>query len=345
MYKSIIRPILFLLSPERVHHLVVFAVKFGFKIPGVAKLIALAYRVNSPSLVTKVAGLTFQNPVGLAAGFDKDATFYNEFSAFGFGFIEIGTVTPKAQPGNPKPRSFRLPKDGALINRMGFNNLGVDNAVKNLAKARRKGMVIGGNIGKNTQTPNEQAVSDYEYAFRILYPHVDYLVINISCPNVANLRNLQDKDSLGNILDALSEIRRKQTVYKPIFLKVSPDLTNEHLDETLETASKYGVDGFIATNTTISRENLNSPNALVTTIGNGGLSGKPIAQRSTEVIRYIREKQPTTPIIGVGGIFTPEDALEKIEAGANLVQIYTGFIYSGPSLVKKINKKLLRKAK
>ncbi|MBN1988649.1 MAG: quinone-dependent dihydroorotate dehydrogenase [Bacteroidales bacterium] len=345
MYKSIIRPILFLLSPEKVHHLVVLAVKVGFKIPGVKALIRKLFRVSSPNLETTVAGLTFPNPVGLAAGFDKDATFFGEFASFGFGFIEIGTVTPKAQPGNPRPRSFRLLKDGALINRMGFNNLGVDNAVENLKKARRNGIVIGGNIGKNTLTPNEQAVSDYQYTFKALYPYVDYLVINISCPNVANLRNLQDKDSLGNILEALGDIRRQQAAYKPIFLKVSPDLTTEHLDETLETAIKLGVDGFIATNTTTSRDNLSSPAELVTSIGNGGLSGRPIAQRSTEVIRHIRKKLPTIPIIGVGGIFSAHDALEKIDAGANLVQIYTGFIYSGPSLVKRINNELLKRGK
>ena len=338
MYEKLLRPILFLLSPEKIHTLVVTIIKVGFRIPGVKWIIVRVTKVEHPSLHRNIFGLEFNNPVGFAAGFDKNAEVYQDFDAFGFSFIEIGTVTPKPQPGNPKPRSFRLKADKAIINRMGFNNKGVLFAQDKLKK-RKGSIIVGGNIGKNTLTPNDQAIGDYLYCFKELYDFVDYLVINISCPNVANLRHLQDGEQLSQILDALTNERKHRPVYKPILLKVSPDLTVEQLDETIGVAVESGIDGFIATNTTTSRANLTTENEGVTAIGNGGLSGAPLTNRSTEVIRYIYNKTSgTKPIIGVGGIMTPEDALEKLNAGASLIQIYTGFIYSGPMLVKKINK-------
>jgi len=285
-------------------------------------------------------GLDFPSRVGLAAGFDKNALFYKEFSAFGFGFIEIGTVTPKPQPGNPKPRSFRLPKDKALINRMGFNNLGVHSAVEHL-KNRPSGMIIGGNIGKNTLTPNNRAVEDYIYCFEELYDHVDYFVVNVSCPNISDLSELQDQEMLEVILTRLIRIRAGKSAKKPVLLKISPDLNTRQIDETLKIIKKTGIDGIVATNTTISRENLSTDPDKVLEIGNGGLSGKPITDRSTELIDYIRKTAGRDlPIIGVGGIMSEKDALDKIKAGADLIQLYTGFIYEGPGLVKRILKKL-----
>ncbi len=345
MYSKIVRPILFLLSPEKIHRLVVLFLKVGFRIPGIKWITNRITRIEHPSLQRSVFGLHFNNPIGFAAGFDKNAEVFDDFSAFGFSFIEIGTVTPKPQLGNLKPRSFRLKADKALINRMGFNNKGVDYACAMLQK-RKGNIVIGGNIGKNTLTPNELAVNDYLYCFKELYDYVDYLVVNISCPNVANLRHLQDGEHLGLILDTLTKERTLRAIYKPILLKVSPDLTYEQLDETISKAVESGIDGFIATNTTTSRENLTTEAETISTIGNGGLSGAPLTKRSTEVIRYIHSKTSgSKPIIGVGGIMTPEDALEKLEAGASLIQVYTGFIYSGPMLVKNINKAILATSK
>lgn len=345
MYSKIVRPILFLLSPEKIHSLVVKCLRIGFRIPGIKWTIKKLTAVEHPSLERNVLGLHFKNPVGFAAGFDKNAEVFDDFSAFGFSFIEIGTVTPKPQAGNPKPRSFRLKADKALINRMGFNNKGVEYAREKLKK-RKGNIIIGGNIGKNTLTPNELAVNDYLYCFKELYDHVDYLVVNISCPNVANLRHLQDGEQLGLILDTLINERKQRKIYKPILLKVSPDLTNQQLDETIVKAVESGIDGFIATNTTTSREHLTTDSEKVKFIGNGGLSGAPLTKRSTEVIRYIHSKTSgTKPIIGVGGILTPEDAIEKINAGASLIQVYTGFIYSGPMLVKQINKAIISKTK
>lgn len=341
MYEKLLRPILFLLSPEKIHSLVISFIKIGFKIPGVKWIIKKGLSVEHPSLHRSVLGLEFKNPIGFAAGFDKNAEVYEDFSAFGFSFIEIGTVTPKPQSGNPKPRSFRLKKDKALINRMGFNNKGVVYAAKRL-KNRSGNIIIGGNIGKNTLTPNEQAIDDYLFCFKEIYDHVDYIVVNISCPNVANLRHLQDSENLSKILSTLMAERKQRRIYKPILLKVSPDLTYEQLDETITASVEAGIDGFIATNTTTSRENLTTSSEKVSNIGNGGLSGAPLTKRSTEVIRYIHEKTlGKKPIIGVGGIMTTEDAIEKLNAGASLIQIYTGFIYSGPMFVKKINKELI----
>ncbi len=339
IYKRFIRPILFQFQPETIHHLISKSLSAFFKLP-LTKSIFNSYNSNSPTLKRDVFGLTFKSPVGLAAGFDKDAHLFRDFSAFGFGFIEIGTVTPVGQPGNPKPRSFRLPKDKALINRMGFNNLGVDEAVLKL-KNRPADLIIGGNIGKNTATPNHGAVDDYAYCFDKLYPWVDYFVINVSCPNIGNLAKLQNKDELSAIMERITSIRKTKSPYRPVLIKISPDLNTQQIDEVLEIIDKTGIDGVVATNTTISREGLSYSSHEVEKIGNGGLSGAPLTERSTEVIKYIHDKTGgKLPIIGVGGIMTPKDALDKIHAGASLVQIYTGFIYEGPAFVKRLNKLL-----
>jgi dihydroorotate dehydrogenase len=342
MYKLLIRPILFTLPPEKIHDIIVSFVRFFFHIPGF-KLVLRSFYSYRKNETYNILGLSFPSRVGLAAGFDKNALFYQEFSVFGFGFIEIGTVTPVSQPGNPKPRSFRLPDDEALINRMGFNNYGVDEAVKRL-KNRPSDLIIGGNIGKNTLTKNIDAVNDYEYCFNRLYDHVDYFVVNVSCPNISDLKELQDQEMLEGILTRLSLIRDEKSVIKPVLLKISPDLNFRQIDETLKIINDTGIDGIVATNTTITRDNLQTNNDRVREIGQGGLSGKPLRDRSTEIIRYIREKAGTSlPIIGVGGIMSEKDALEKINAGANLVQVYTGFIYEGPGIVKRINKAINRK--
>lgn len=342
MYKHLIRPLLFRIYPETVHHFIVSAIKAVFCIPGVAAITDKFCTVKDPALKRTVFGLTFDNPVGLAAGFDKNAEFYNEFSRLGFAFIEIGTVTPKGQPGNPKPRSFRLPMDKALINRMGFNNLGADEVIKNLKKRKVK-TIIGGNLGKNTLTPNSDAVNDYITTFNKLYDYVDYFVVNVSCPNISDLHELQDKGSLLDILGSLMSERTKMTASKPILLKISPDLNFNQIDDIIEIARETKIDGIVATNTTTGRYNLTTPKENVTNIGNGGMSGAPLRDRSTEIIKYIATKTGgKLPIIGVGGIMTPQDALDKINAGASLVQIYTGFIYEGPSLIKRINKAILK---
>jgi len=279
--------------------------------------------------------------VGLAAGFDKDAKLFDELSHFGFSFIEIGTLTPKAQPGNEKPRMFRLPEDEALINRMGFNNEGVEVAVKRL-KHRSTKVIIGGNIGKNKITPNEEAVKDYELCFEALFDHVDYFAVNVSSPNTPNLRALQEKEPLTHLLNNLKTLNSKKEKPKPILLKIAPDLTNEQLDDIIDIVKQTKIDGVIATNTTISRTGLITQNSTLETIGAGGLSGKPLTKRATEVVRYLSERSNKTfPIIAVGGIYTAADALEKLNAGASLVQVYTGFIYEGPGIVKRINKGIL----
>ncbi|OFX89106.1 MAG: dihydroorotate dehydrogenase (quinone) [Bacteroidetes bacterium GWF2_33_16] len=341
MYKTIIRPVLFLFQPETIHHLIVNLLKFGFKIPGLSYIIKSYYLVKDNRLKTTFLGLEFNNPVGFAAGFDKNAEVYNQFSEFGFSFIEIGTVTPIPQPGNPKPRSFRIPLDKGLINRMGFNNKGVDFAVNQL-KNKKHNVIIGGNIGKNTATPNENALNDYDICFEKLYDHVDYLVVNLSCPNIKDLHKLQDADSTINILNSLIEKRSNKTIRKPILLKISPDLTDNQLDDVIETFRITGIDGIVATNTTTTRDGLKTNKETIDKIANGGLSGKPLTKRSTEIIRYLNKKSGgTIPIIGVGGIMSVEDALEKLDAGATLIQIYTGFIYEGPAFVKMINKAIL----
>ena len=343
MYRRIIRPLLFLIPPETTHHIIVFLVRIAFRIPGIKQILKKTYLVKDKRLNRELFGLKFTNPIGLAAGFDKNAGFFNAFMVFGFGFIEIGTVTPVGQAGNPKPRLFRIPRDQGLINRMGFNNLGLDKAIDKL-KNKPEGLIIGGNIGKNTSTSNEKAVEDYARCFEGLYPYVDYFVVNVSCPNICDLSELQDKELLIGILIRLADIRSSMAKKKPILVKISPDLNFQQIDDVLELISQTGMDGIVATNTTIKRENLTTEARVVEQIGNGGLSGKPLRQRSTEIIKYISEKtNGKLTIIGTGGIMSPEDAIEKIRAGASLIQIYTGFIYEGPCIVKKINKALSEK--
>ena len=336
MYKFLIKPILFLFDPEWVHHTVFSTLKIIHRIPGIGSLIRSLYQVKDQRLERKIFGLTFPNPIGLAAGFDKDAKLYQELSNFGFGFIEIGTLTPEPQPGNPKKRLFRLPKDNALINRMGFNNEGVKEAIERLKK--NKGVLIGGNIGKNKITSNDKAVSDYVQCFEALFTYVDYFVVNVSSPNTPNLRALQDKEPLTHLLQTLKDLNISKSNPKPILLKIAPDLTEEQLLDIIEIITMVKIDGVIAANTTLSREGLQSTNKKEI----GGLSGKPVTDRSTAVIRFLHEKSNKAfPIIGVGGIHTPEDALEKLEAGASLIQLYTGFVYEGPGVVKKMNKAIL----
>lgn len=336
MYKFIIRPLFFCFDPEKIHYFTFSAIRFLNNIPGFSGLFKALYAVNDPRLEREVFGIKFKNPVGLAAGFDKDAKLYQELSNFGFGFIEIGTLTPVGQDGNPKKRLFRLKDDHAIINRMGFNNGGVQEAIVRLKK--NKGVLIGGNIGKNKVTPNEEAVRDYEICFEALFPYVDYFVVNVSSPNTPNLRELQEKEPLKKLLHTLENNTLQSTNHKPILLKIAPDLTDDQLLDIIEIVNETKIAGVIATNTTISREGLQSENKSEM----GGLSGKPLTKRSTEVIRFLSEKSNKSfPIIGVGGIHSAEDAMEKLHAGASLIQLYTGFIYEGPALVKAINKKIL----
>ncbi|RRN76402.1 quinone-dependent dihydroorotate dehydrogenase, partial [Pseudoxanthomonas sp. SGD-10] len=302
-------------------------------------LLKASFRYNHPSLEREVFGLKFKNPVGLAAGFDKNGEYIEELSNFGFGFIEVGTVTPLPQPGNEKPRMFRLPEDEALINRMGFNNKGVDVLARKLKSVKRDGLIIGGNIGKNKNTPNEDAVKDYIICFDALFDVVDYFVVNVSSPNTPNLRDLQEKEPLKHILNTLQARNNKNNVSKPILLKIAPDLTDSQLDDIVEIVLDTKIAGVIATNTTISRDGLKSPEYLKSQMG--GLSGVPVKDKSTRVIKYLSDKSNKAfPIIGVGGIHSARDAKEKLEAGATLVQVYTGFIYKGPGIVKCILKSL-----
>ncbi len=343
MYHTLIRPFLFLFDPEKIHHFTFNLLKAIGIIPGMKRQLKSFYSVEDKKLELTLFGIKFSNPVGLAAGFDKDAKLIDELDCFGFGFIEIGTLTPKAQPGNDKPRLFRLPQDQALINRMGFNNGGVLAAVERLKK-RKSQVVIGGNIGKNKITPNENAFDDYAYCFEALYPYVDYFVVNVSSPNTPGLRELQEKEPLKQLLLSVKALSLAKAKPKPILLKIAPDLNESQLNDVVLVLQETKTDGVIATNTTISRENLITENSQLTQIGAGGLSGKPLATRSTEVISFLRFKLGKDfPIIGVGGIMSPGDAIEKINAGADLVQIYTGFVYEGPGFVKMINKALLKK--
>lgn len=328
-------------SAEKAHHIIFKLLQVISKIPGKLFVIKSLFKVKAPLLEQEFVGLKFPNPVGLAAGFDKDAKNIPVWDALGFGFIEIGTVTPKAQPGNPKPRLFRLKKDKAIINRMGFNNEGVGAVVERLKRVNTKA-IIGGNIGKNKATPNEDALSDYLTAFEQLYPVVDYFVVNVSSPNTPGLRELQEKEPLKRILTGLKETNKKQPKEKPILLKIAPDLTTAQLDDIVEIISETAIEGLIATNTTISREGLSYSREYIEAIGAGGVSGAPLTQKSEEVISYLRKKLgPDLLIIGVGGIMSADDAVRKLEAGANLVQLYTGFIYEGPALIRRVNKKLI----
>ena len=341
LYKIFIRSFLFLFNPEFSHNFVLGVLKIIFKIPGIANLFSFLYCIENERLTRELFGLTFKNPVGLAAGFDKNAKVFNEFSSLGFGFIEVGTVTPLAQSGNPKPRIFRLNKDNALINRMGFNNEGVDVVVDRIKK-KYTNIIIGGNIGKNKATPNKLAASDYIKCFNVIAPHVDYLVLNISSPNTPNLVELQNKSYLNDLLSEIQSLNQK-TYKKPILVKISPDLSFHQIDEVIELVMKFNISGLIATNTSSNRIQLDTSLKKIQRIGSGGLSGKPIYTRSKEVVSYIKKKtNDSIPVIAVGGIFTADDAVEMLNAGASLVQIYTGFIYNGPSLVKKINQKLLQ---
>lgn len=348
MYKQLIRPILYSFNPEHIHDLLVKLLPIWAGNRVTNNLFTKLFSIYDKKLETNVLGINFPNPVGLAAGFDKNASLLNCMSMFGFGFVEIGTVTPKAQPGNPTPRLFRITADEALINRMGFNNKGVELAVENIKKARTSNptLVIGGNLGKNTSTPNAKAVNDYLYCFHALYDHVDYLVLNISCPNIKDLDKLADTENLALILKRIKDEQAAKLKYKPILLKLSPDHNEAEIDAILALVQQYNIDGIVATNTSRSRNKLKTNKQKLSEIGDGGLSGKPLRERSTATIRYIHQKtQGKLPIIGVGGIFTPEDALEKIEAGASLVQLYSGWIYEGPGLVKKINRFILNKLK
>ena len=340
MYQ-LLKTILFRFDPEKIHYFVTGALQSAQKVWGLPKLLKASFNLEHPSLEKEVFGLKFKNPVGLAAGFDKNGDYIAELSNFGFGFIEVGTVTPLPQPGNDKPRMFRLPKDEALINRMGFNNKGVDVLARKLENIKREGLIIGGNIGKNKNTPNEDAVKDYVKCFDRLFDVVDYFVVNVSSPNTPGLRELQEKEPLKHILNTLQNKNLKHGISRPILLKIAPDLTNEQLDDIVEIVQETKIAGVIATNTTISRENLASGESLKTEMG--GLSGKPLTSRSTEVIRYLSQKSNQSfPIIGVGGIHSAQDAQEKLNAGAALVQLYTGFVYEGPGLVKRILKALIK---
>jgi len=341
MYK-LVKPIFFSMNPEKAHHTVTGGLKTFSKIWGSKALLKSIYSVSDPRLEREVFGLKFKNPVGLAAGFDKNAEYIEDMAKFGFGFIEIGTVTPKPQPGNDKPRMFRLVPDAALINRMGFNNQGADVAAGRLKHLKeRDGVIIGGNIGKNKVTPNEEAVNDYIYCFHALFEYVDYFVVNVSSPNTPGLRDLQEKGPLMHILNTLQELNNQKPTAKPILLKIAPDLTDSQLDDIVDIVTETKIAGVIATNTTISREGLQAEPSLIAEAG--GVSGKPLTKRSTEVIRYIADKSNRSfPIIGVGGIHSAEDAIEKLNAGASLIQVYTGFIYEGPGLVAAICKGLLK---
>ena len=339
IYTFFIKPILFLFEPEKAHNIAFFLFKLIYKIPYISKLLNKSFCIDDDRLKRKLFGIDFKNPVGLAAGFDKNAEVFNEFSDFGFGFIEIGTVTPIAQSGNPKPRLFRLKKDSAIINRMGFNNDGVETIVNRL-KNKYKDIIIGGNIGKNKNTSNEKAVDDYLFSFERIAPYVDYLVLNVSSPNTPGLIKLQEEEYLSNLLKRVQKLNFDK-FNKPILVKISPDLSFVQIDKVLDLIKKYKVSGIIATNTTSKRKNLSIGNEKINKIGNGGLSGQPLFNKSLEIVSYIRSKNASLPIVAVGGISSPEKALQIMNAGASLIQIYTSFIYSGPSIVKKINSKLL----
>ena len=343
LYKRIIRPVFFLFDPEKIHHFVIAALRLLALIPGMNTALKKMFVVKNPALERNLFSIRFPNPIGLAAGFDKDAKLIREMALLGFGFVEVGTVTPRPQPGNPKPRMFRLKKDQALINRMGFNNEGVDAMVQRL-RNRPANVIVGGNIGKNKSTPNEAAVEDYEYCFRALFNHVDYFVVNVSSPNTPDLRSLQEKEPLARMLKQLQmvndELSAKNDKREG---EIAPDLSFQQLDEIVEVVLELQLDGIIATNTTISRSNLQTDADVVEAAGAGGLSGKPLTDRSTEVIRYLAAKSGDQfVIIGVGGIHSPQDALDKMNAGADLIQLYTGFIYEGPSLIRNISNEIVK---
>jgi dihydroorotate dehydrogenase len=341
MFQYVLRPVLFLFPPEAAHHITAFIIRLLMAVPGMRSLILKIYEVSDSRLSVNKRGLRFKNPVGLAAGFDKDALLYKNFRSFGFGFIEVGTVTPIAQDGNPKPRLFRLPKDRVLINRMGFNNRGVEAMALQLMD-RPKDLIVGGNIGKNKNTSENAAVEDYLLCFEKLYGLVDYFTVNVSSPNTPGLRKLQEREPLEHLLGSLVKLRNSFSVYKPILLKIAPDLTDDQLHEIAEIVISSGIDGIVATNTTISRDGLISKASEIEDCGSGGLSGWPLKARATRIIRLMRQALGAEYLImGCGGIENGEDAVEKIKAGADVVQIYTGFIYRGPKLVKEIQKQII----
>ncbi len=337
---SIVKSILFLFSPELAHHIATVLLQIFCKLPFGANYLRKKYVISHQSLQKRVFDLQFANPVGLAAGFDKNAKYYNELANLGFGFIEIGTVTPKPQPGNPRPRLFRLQKDKALVNRMGFNNEGVIRVAKRIRK-NQPTIVLGANIGKNKGTDNSDAISDYKECLLQLFEIVDYFVVNVSSPNTPNLRSLQEKKPLIQLLTTLQTLNEKQTKPKPILVKISPDLSHGAILDIIEIVNQSNIAGIVATNTTISREELTTSVKRIEEIGAGGLSGAPLKSRATEVIKLLRSHLPNAIIIGVGGIGDSADVKEKLEAGADLVQIYTSFIYEGPSIVRRINQGLI----
>lgn len=343
MYKRL-KPLIFLFSPEVAHEWTMRLLTLACAIPGVAWILRRHYTVTDKRLEVSIAGLTFPNPVGLAAGFDKDARWLKEMRTLGFGFVEIGTVTPIPQKGNPRPRLFRLPADRGVINRMGFNNGGMVQAAAKLRR-RPQGLLVGGNIGKNKTTPNASADLDYLKSFQSLHAHVDYFVVNVSSPNTPGLRELQSKEPLTQLLQLLMNENATMPTSRPIFLKIAPDLSDSELDDIIDLVQETGIAGVIATNTTISREGLQMDEARVQEMGPGGLSGAPVRERSTEVIRYLHTKSGASfPIIGVGGICSGVDAQEKLDAGASLVQVYSGLIFEGPGLIRRINRHLLQHA-
>ena len=342
MYQQLLKPLLFKFDPEKVHYFTFDWIRRVLKIPGASRWIRKKFAIQDKRLQREVFGLTFKNPVGLAAGFDKNAVLYKELSNFGFGFVEIGTVTPVGQEGNPKTRLFRLIEDEAIINRMGFNNEGLD-AISKRLKHRKGDLIIGGNIGKNTGTAPEKYTEDYITCFKQLHPYVDYFVLNVSCPNVGSHAKLNDKVYLEELIQEVQNANKQFSVQRPILLKIAPDLNTQQLDEIVSLVQDTKLDGVIASNTSISREGLKTSSKALTEMGNGGLSGKPIREKSTAVIRYLSKKSNRSfPIIGVGGIHSAKDALEKIEAGATLIQVYTGFIYKGPGLIREINEAILQ---
>ncbi len=336
MYKHLLKPILFRFNPETAHNILFSLLSFLRHVPFARAIIRAAYRKESPALHKEVFGLDFPNPVGLAGGLDKNGEFYNDMANFGFGFVEIGSLTPKPQDGNPKPRCFRVPQDKAIINRFGINNKGVRNAVEHLKKERPE-VIVAANISKNTTSINEDAAKDYENAFALLYDFVDMFVVNVSCPNVVGLTSLQDISFLSDIVDRLLDLRRYYDTYRPILLKVSPDLSSEQLDDIIDYCLRSGIDGIVAGNTTRKRDGLTISQEKIDDIGNGGLSGAPLRKKNLELVRYIHQKsEGRLPIIGVGGIMSGEDAKAMLDAGASLVEIYSGFIYEGPALIKRI---------
>ncbi|MEO1449497.1 MAG: quinone-dependent dihydroorotate dehydrogenase [Bacteroidota bacterium] len=341
MYKTFIRPLFFLLDPEQVHNLTFALLRFFLRIPGLNTLVARLYAPRLPRWERNLWGLTFPNPVGLAAGFDKDAKLGGLWKYLGFGFVEFGTVTPRPQVGNPKKRLFRLPIDQGIINRMGFNNAGLDAMVHRLKHLDKGDMIVGANIGKNKDTPNAEAVKDYVRCFEALYPYVDYFVVNVSSPNTPGLRELQEREPLTVLLNTLQALNQARPLPRPLLLKIAPDLTDSQLDDILDVAAETGLSGLIATNTTISRAGLKTSAKRVSDIGAGGLSGAPLTQRSQEVLEYLIAKAPETlPVIGVGGIMNGKHAQERLAAGAALIQVYSGYVYAGPGMVKEILRSL-----